>query len=308
MYRHVIEWFRENNLIMPTKSSATMVYQPPLTPVSEAESDATETASTSNTTASSATSSTSERSYFNSRPLNFSRPRPVDFSPGNRVYHDRSDSFSTQGAAASVHSFEAFDSNRHSTLPLTPNFLFDDSTEKEVVPDAVEFPWDEHLKDMRPTKRYIDREAPRTQPRHLYRPTGQYDGDVAASQPQIGVYRSKSASAPEVVVPQRVSSTRADLPQDVHKTSTTKEVPEEDWDGEDVRSHHTVSENGDIAEMSDSLWSSSSYDVSQTLGEKEIKKLRKKGINPALYAEMKAARSRRGKFGVNILSGNAYLS
>ncbi|KAK3096414.1 hypothetical protein LTR53_019227, partial [Teratosphaeriaceae sp. CCFEE 6253] len=63
-----------------------------------------------------------------------------------------------------------------------------------------------------------------------------------------------------------------------------------DW--EDGASHHTVSVAGDTeSSLSEegNKWSSSEYDVSG-LSAAEIRKLRKKGINPALYAEMKAAR------------------
>ncbi|KAK1069699.1 hypothetical protein LTR48_009493, partial [Friedmanniomyces endolithicus] len=52
-------------------------------------------------------------------------------------------------------------------------------------------------------------------------------------------------------------------------------------------------------------WSSSEYDVSG-LSPSEIRKLRKKGINPALYAEMKAARKGKGKW-VGPLVGNTFI-
>jgi hypothetical protein len=54
---------------------------------------------------------------------------------------------------------------------------------------------------------------------------------------------------------------------------------------------------------SSSGWSASDFDVS-ALSESEIKKCKKKGINPALYAEMKAAR--RGKW-TSPIAGNTFL-
>ncbi|KAK0975675.1 hypothetical protein LTS01_013769 [Friedmanniomyces endolithicus] len=92
-----------------------------------------------------------------------------------------------------------------------------------------------------------------------------------------------------------------------------------DW--EDSASHHTVSVAGDndheskLREEGNSSfssssstttpWSSSEYDVSG-LSPAEIRKLRKKGINPALYAEMKAARKGKGKW-VGPLVGNTFI-
>jgi hypothetical protein len=54
---------------------------------------------------------------------------------------------------------------------------------------------------------------------------------------------------------------------------------------------------------SSSGWSASNFDMS-TLSEAEIKKCKKKGINPALYAEMKAAKG--GKWNSPI-AGNSFL-
>lgn len=73
--------------------------------------------------------------------------------------------------------------------------------------------------------------------------------------------------------------------------------------GEDDGSHHTVSENGSST-SSGGQWTSSEYDTS-SLSEKEIAKLEKKGINPALYAEMNAARGGKRRFGA--LTGNSFV-
>ncbi|KAF7186769.1 hypothetical protein HII31_12001 [Pseudocercospora fuligena] len=76
-------------------------------------------------------------------------------------------------------------------------------------------------------------------------------------------------------------------------------------DGEDTGSHHTISEIGGEGYGEDGKWHASDYDTSG-LSEREIKKLEKKGVNPALYAEMKAARGS-GKV-VGALTGNTYVS
>ncbi|KAL5120510.1 hypothetical protein ACEQ8H_001528 [Pleosporales sp. CAS-2024a] len=54
---------------------------------------------------------------------------------------------------------------------------------------------------------------------------------------------------------------------------------------------------------SSSEWSASNFDMS-TLSEAEMKKCKKKGINPALYAEMRAAR--KGKW-TSPIAGNSFL-
>jgi hypothetical protein len=72
---------------------------------------------------------------------------------------------------------------------------------------------------------------------------------------------------------------------------------------EDSRSHHTASEGGQAGGGSE--WKSSEYDVSG-LSEKKLAKLKKKGINPQLYMEMKAARGGKGKL-VGPLVGNTYI-
>jgi hypothetical protein len=82
----------------------------------------------------------------------------------------------------------------------------------------------------------------------------------------------------------------------------TSESVTSEGSAESVRSHHTISESGSF--NSAGKWSSSDYDTS-CLSEKEIRKLEKKGINPALYVEMKATRS--GKKGFGALVGNSFV-
>lgn len=76
------------------------------------------------------------------------------------------------------------------------------------------------------------------------------------------------------------------------------------WEG--ITSRHTTSENGDQQSTTGvSEWKSSEFEIS-SLGEKKLAKLRKKGINPQLYMEMKAARGGKGKL-VGPLVGNTYI-
>lgn len=74
---------------------------------------------------------------------------------------------------------------------------------------------------------------------------------------------------------------------------------------EDSRSQRTASASEQGGGGGGSEWKSSEYDVSG-LSEKKLAKLKKKGINPQLYMEMKAARGGKGKF-VGPLVGNTYI-
>lgn len=85
------------------------------------------------------------------------------------------------------------------------------------------------------------------------------------------------------------------------------------------RSGHSSVGNGMGASDSTSLtsvsssgeWKSSDVDIS-SLSKEKLEKLRKKGINPALYLEMKSARGgggkRKGVLGkVGVLTGNSFV-
>lgn len=73
--------------------------------------------------------------------------------------------------------------------------------------------------------------------------------------------------------------------------------------GESTGSHHTVSGSGSGVCDTRGNWHASEADTS-CLTEKEVKKLEKKGINPALYVEMKQAK---GKSLVGALTGNSFV-
>ncbi|KAK0897818.1 hypothetical protein LTR91_020663 [Friedmanniomyces endolithicus] len=116
--------------------------------------------------------------------------------------------------------------------------------------------------------------------------------------------------------PRPPTTHRTSIASTASRASTTAGATRGDW--EDSASHHTVSvagdndsdsklrEEGNSSSSSSTMpWSSSEYDVSG-LSPSEIRKLRKKGINPALYAEMKAARKGKGKW-VGPLVGNTFI-
>ncbi|KAI7225156.1 hypothetical protein KC330_g9184, partial [Hortaea werneckii] len=127
--------------------------------------------------------------------------------------------------------------------------------------------------------------------------------------------------------PQIMKRTSVDQQSERMSTSTTR-----DW--EDTASHHTVSiydgetghqppssssfdggAGGGTSSRKDSTttnnsngssqWTSSEF-ATTGLSEAEIRKLKKKGINPSLYAEMKAARKGKGKW-VGPLVGNTFI-
>ncbi|KAI6912989.1 hypothetical protein KC318_g1701 [Hortaea werneckii] len=135
--------------------------------------------------------------------------------------------------------------------------------------------------------------------------------------------------------PQIIKRTSVDQQSERMSTSTTR-----DW--EDTASHHTVSiydgetghhnpyhhppssssfdaggggnssrkdstttANSNGSNNTSSQWTSSEFSTTG-LSEAEIRKLKKKGINPSLYAEMKAARKGKGKW-VGPLVGNTFI-
>ncbi|KAI7683652.1 hypothetical protein KC353_g21387 [Hortaea werneckii] len=89
------------------------------------------------------------------------------------------------------------------------------------------------------------------------------------------------------------------------------------YDGETASSHQPPSSSGNSNNRKDSTttnnsngsnnsqWTSSEF-ATTGLSEAEIRKLKKKGINPSLYAEMKAARKGKGKW-VGPLVGNTFI-
>ncbi|EME44627.1 hypothetical protein DOTSEDRAFT_72180 [Dothistroma septosporum NZE10] len=127
--------------------------------------------------------------------------------------------------------------------------------------------------------------------------------------------RTNTSTSSDTISRPSSSSSAGQPLKSILKHTTVEQYSEAAYSeaGEDEGSHHTVSENGTprIGSVDSSgKWSSSDYDTSQ-LSEKELKKLEKKGINPALYLEMKAARGAGGKKrfgGLGSLTGNAYVS
>lgn len=108
-------------------------------------------------------------------------------------------------------------------------------------------------------------------------------------------------SAPRIVkstsVEQQIE--RANSLSSIHTAATQTSLGRvAGW--EDSRSNHAPSESGEKKD-----WKSSEYDVSG-LSEKKLAKLKKKGINPQLYMEMKAARGGKGRL-VGPLVGNTYI-
>lgn len=72
--------------------------------------------------------------------------------------------------------------------------------------------------------------------------------------------------------------------------------------GESTGSHHTVSDSGSRVYDTQGNCHDSDADTSR-LSERKVKKLEKKGVNPALFIEMKQAK---GKRVVGALTGNSF--
>ncbi|GAB7361512.1 hypothetical protein MBLNU230_g1568t1 [Neophaeotheca triangularis] len=138
--------------------------------------------------------------------------------------------------------------------------------------------------------------------------------ELPGSQPPTPAAKPEQDSAPPPIPakwgPKIVKRTSFDqMSERISISGQTTETSSSGGAGgwEDTASHHTVSMDGegDGGENERRKWKSSDYDTSG-LSHSEIQKLKKKGINPALYAEMKAARKGKGKW-MGPLSGNSFL-
>ncbi|CAI6338587.1 unnamed protein product [Periconia digitata] len=97
---------------------------------------------------------------------------------------------------------------------------------------------------------------------------------------------------------------RVSIDQHSLRTSSSGSAPNTsfDWPSDVYPSTPTTMNSSQMSQSSKD-WKASNYDISH-LSEAELKKCKKKGINPALYAEMKAARN--GKL-ISPISGNTIL-
>lgn len=265
-------------------------------------------------------SSTASQSSLKPRPLNFSRPRPAttnsnatSHAPSHLQREQRTDS----AQALSVKAFHEQATN----LPSEPRFSGESQrTIASTTSAASEFAWDGQLGELRSQRRPEEYERNQRYAKAPYssRSTtsdsyGSSNTSQASSALPLVAELPGSKAAPPAPAPtskrqsilKRVVSTASSDHASVRSTST---LSEHGW--EDSASHHTMSVMGDNnshpgMEPEGNKWSSSTHDTSG-LSRAEIQKLRKKGINPALYAEMKAARKGKGKF-IGPLVGNTFI-
>jgi hypothetical protein len=244
---------------------------------------------------------TDSLSELRPRPLNFSRPRPVTVNSKEKLYHDRT------GTARSVRSIDAFhEPNRD--LPAEPRFSIDsdqtDSTQSQNSA-ASEFAWDGQLGELRSKRRPNEYEAnqrysmSKSSSNNSSRSTGR-SGSTAVGSDRPLLAEMEGSQPPPIPTKLPKIVKRISFDQESERMSMSSR-----GDFEDGASHHTVSVDGDAGYVPEGKWSSSDYDISG-LSASEIRKLRKKGINPALYAEMKAARKGKGKW-VGPLVGNTFI-
>ena len=255
-------------------------------------------------------SETSEESYFpqseTRRPTatNFSRPRPGRNDSYNRLQRDFSNGTTNGG-----HTINAFyEPNRD--LPDEPRFSLDSeqTTSTSENSAASEFAWDGERGELRSKKRPQNFDQQRVSMESPRRVRGGAPGSSAGSSSR----QTSRQPAPPNEMPASSSSSKSSRGGPaISKTVSFDQHSERTRDSqdqhEDTRSHHTVSDSGDSGSFDmEGKWQSSDYDYS-SLTEAEIRKIKKKGMNPALYAEMKAAKKGRNKW-IGSLSGNTFLS
>lgn len=249
----------------------------------------------------------SDYSTLRPRPLNFSRPRPRSLHSSSKLVHELPGD-STQHTISAFH-----EPNR--ALPDEPRFSIDstqtDSTTSNNTINSAgsEFAWDGQLGILRSRSvsnydqtRYSGSSRP-THTRSATSTTLSQSTNAGSDQPLLAELPGDSPPAVPRKLPKIVKRTSFD--QQSERVSIDQSMgSSEGW--EDTASHHTASVDGDGGEhQRDPKWKASDYDTSG-LSVAEIHKLRKKGINPALYAEMKAARRGKSKW-LGALHGNAYI-
>ena len=229
-----------------------------------------------------------ESSTSSSRAPNFSRPgRPQGYQPQPILKKDHNQ-------PPDVRTISAFHEPTRD-LPEEPRFSIDSDQTATTSSDnsaGSDFAWDGETGELRTKsrpKKYDDQRAtkdPRT------RPT---TSKTATSGSTMGVPSSSSSKSMSIM--KRVS---VDQQSERMSYSTDRDQVE------DTASHHTVSEDGDSSIEIGDEWRSSDYDTSG-LTDKQIRKLIRKGVNPALYAEMEAAKKKGKNKLIGPLLGNSFL-
>lgn len=241
----------------------------------------------------------SSDSSLKPRPLNFSRPRPTSEISKQKLQHD-----TTGGAVKGISAFH----EPNGELPAEPRFSIDSqqttSTRSENSA-ASEFAWDGQLGELRSRRRPDEYDQNQRYSKSSHSRTTTSNSQSSAST-AVGSDRPLLSELQGSAVPPPIPKK---VPKIVKRTSVDQQSERQsvssrgDW--EDDASHHTTSVDGDGGYVPEGKWSSSDYETSG-LSVAEIQKLRKKGINPSLYAEMKAARKGKGKW-VGPLVGNTYI-
>jgi hypothetical protein len=246
----------------------------------------------------------SKHSSFNN--YNFSRPRPVRLESDQSQqsqYTARSYASHSSSGRGNVHTISAFHEPSRD-LPDEPRFS--DESDRTTIPSSEysagsEFAWDGERGELRLKPRP---KKPFDQQR--------YERDPQARAERSGSHSSKSSGGSSIA-PLRQQATYNSLAS--FNNGITKRVSVDQrserlstsTDGhEDIASHHTVSDDDEGSFDMEGNWQSSNYDTTG-LSDAQIRKLLKKGINPNLYAEMKAAKKGRNKL-IGPLLGNSFIS
>ncbi|KAK3055343.1 hypothetical protein LTR09_003896 [Extremus antarcticus] len=240
-------------------------------------------------------------SAANGASVNFSRPRPTHIGSTQSRSSNSTISSGERSARGNVHAISAF-ADTQPELPDEPRFSNDSdrTTSTSLYSSgssaASEFVFDvpRVRRDKYAQQRYEPTSRPRPQPasdsrQGSYNLLEQQRTNTSTSTP------SSTETASRNAITKRMS-----VDQQSERISLSTEA------GEDDASHHTVSDDEDSGSFDmEGNWQSSNYDTSG-LSDAQIRKLLKKGINPSLYAEMKAAKKGKKKL-IGPLLGNSFL-
>ena len=239
------------------------------------------------------TSTSTEGSSTQRKPPNFSRPRPVSSQPSSKQGRNSNNN--------TTHTISAFhEPNRD--LPAEPRFSVDSERTYNTSSEnsaSSDFAWDGQTGELsnkfRPKRfdeqRYARPEGSRSRPPTTTTPSS---GSVSTTKQGLTALPNAPSSS---------TSKLSNITKRVSVDQKSERLPKPPDQFEDTASHHTVSESGESGSYD--IEEGSEYDTGG-MTDAEIRKLQRKGINPALYAEMKAAK--KGKRWVGPLLGNGFLS
>ncbi|KAF2480293.1 hypothetical protein BDY17DRAFT_303590 [Neohortaea acidophila] len=240
---------------------------------------------------------------------NFSRPRQTPRQPPSALKSHSHSATNKPSRERHVHILDAFHEPHRApaaVFPDEPRFSGESERTDHTSSEHSVGSWDGHGGEVDSARRRRRMDSQRAAAVAVSGRPGLRSGTSVGSNGVV-VKRNDSAASSSVEGTQS-----APPPPKIVKRVSVDQQSERVAAFEDSESHHTVSESGEevgaVAVESGGLgrWQSSDADVS-SLSEAQIRRLEKKGINPALWVEMQAAKKGKKKWMPHLL-GNGFIN